>query len=65
MRDYRIRVTDMSTGQSLVQGYDRAAIARAMVWKINTEKGPEFEATYLSRKGSKIDQLAGPGGVSQ
>ncbi len=54
MRDYRIQITDLSTGNSQVQGYDRAAIARLTADLINSTATQK--ARYIGRKGSKMSR---------
>ncbi len=63
MKDYRIRVTDHSTGLSQVQGYDRAAIAKLTADLINSTATQK--AQYIGRKGSKMSQRAEMGEMSQ
>ncbi len=65
MKDYRIQLTDLSTGLSTVKGFDRASAAREYVIKYIHEGHPTITARYIGRKGSKMSQKAEQGAVSQ
>jgi hypothetical protein len=56
MNDYRIQVTDPTTGHSVIKGFDRAKEARKAVEEINQEKLPNFSAKYIGRRDSKLSR---------